>query len=272
MRRLCRSCEEIRIIIKEFNFKKHLKNSYQSYEKVIGVLTKLYEEGTIELYAADFHFKDTMQVLYDETNYTVQQYFYCNTCKQMFAIGACIRGTPYFKVINDIKKKKYDAIFNHGIHGKLGIYYGNPRFIRSRYSYIFNGTREELINQIETKEYDFSKKEKSEYHLLNYSESNISLGIGRTRHSGGYFFNASLLASDNQIIIDGDIEEERPYIPEMTKGEKIFFTSLGVIFFIPGIIIKLFFTLLGLEETNLKRRKKLNIFFIKYIKCEKNIR
>ncbi len=267
---MCQLCDQIHSLVKKFNSNVGLARNYKLHGEAIADLSKLYDEGVIELYAGDFHFKDTIEVLHNETSYTVQQYFFCKKCKQFFAIGACIRGTPYFKVINDIKKKKYNATFNRGISGKIGIYYKNPKFLRSGYAYIFDGTKEELIELIENMEYEFSKKEKAGYHLFSHNESNILLGIGRTGHSGGYFFNASLEKIYSQIIINGDIKVEKPYMSKMTKSEKLFFTILDIVLFLPRIIFITLFKVIGLEETKIKRKKKLNKFFIEYIGCEKN--
>lgn len=265
---MCNNCKEVFSLIKNFSKFDFIRN-YQLYNEAIDELILLYEKGIIEMYAADLHFKDTMRALEHETKYTIQQYFYCVQCNQVFAIGACIRGTPYFRVIKNVKSKFSLQIFTKGIVGRIGVYYTNPRFLRSKFTFVFNGSMKELIKSIEEHELIFSKEERGEYHLFNYSTNSIALGIGRTGHSGGIFFKADLLEKNNQIIISGDIEEEKSYMPKLFKLEKVIFTICGILLFLPGFFVKSILKVLGIEETKRRRKQKLIKFFIKYINCSR---
>lgn len=68
------------------------------------------DNKVIELYAGDCKLSETINVLYEEKHYTVCHYFKCNECEQMFFIGACIRGTPIYKQINNIMEEKVEKL------------------------------------------------------------------------------------------------------------------------------------------------------------------
>ena len=92
-----------------------------NYYPVLTMLEALEKQGRIELYAADCKLAEAVEVLNSELHYTVCHYFKCTRCSQIFFLGACIRGTPKFKKIDDI-----DSInFSNMIWGNIGTRYEN---------------------------------------------------------------------------------------------------------------------------------------------------
>ena len=90
-----------------------------NYYPVLTMLESLEKQRRIELYAADCKLSDAVEVLNSEQHYTVCHYFKCTRCGQLFFLGACVRGTPKFKKIDDIKSIN----FSNMIWGNIGTRY-----------------------------------------------------------------------------------------------------------------------------------------------------
>lgn len=77
------------------------------------------KQGRIELYAGDCPIDEVEKNLIDEEHYTIQHYFKCRNCNQYFYIGACVRGMPVFKIVDNIKT----IDFNKMLWGRYGTHF-----------------------------------------------------------------------------------------------------------------------------------------------------
>ena len=73
----------------------------------------------MELYAGDCPLEDTGAVLDAEQHYTVCHYMQCRSCGALYFVGACIRGTPVFRQVEDIRKENLGT----RLWGRCGTYY-----------------------------------------------------------------------------------------------------------------------------------------------------
>ena len=80
---------------------------------------ELERQGDIELYAGDCPLEGADAVLDAEKHYTVCHYMQCRSCGALYFVGACIRGTPVFRQVADIKKENLDT----RLWGRCGTYY-----------------------------------------------------------------------------------------------------------------------------------------------------
>ncbi|MGL4696326.1 hypothetical protein [Enterococcus larvae] len=49
-------------------------------------------------------FESSERILQEETQYTVVHYFKCSHCGQLFLLGFCIRGEPFFKKASKVEE------------------------------------------------------------------------------------------------------------------------------------------------------------------------
>ena len=75
----------------------------------------------MELFAGDCLLEDTDSVLDAEQHYTVCHYMRCRSCEAIYLIGACIRGRPIYRRVEDIKKENLD----NRLWGRCGTYYSH---------------------------------------------------------------------------------------------------------------------------------------------------
>lgn len=111
---MCKNCDII-----NHTFQGAASNPHQNLFPVYTMLLTLKQSNRIEVYAGDCAFEDMMQVLGEETHYTVCFYLRCPDCDTYYFLGACIRGTPIYKVIDDISQEKIE----HLIWGREGVYF-----------------------------------------------------------------------------------------------------------------------------------------------------
>lgn len=137
-------------------------------------------------------------------------------------------------------------------------------------NYLFNGKKTDLIETIYSQLLPFSIKYRADYHLFEEDDNTFSLGIGRTSHSGGYFYEANFIYQDGFLHISGEIVHHESFIPEWKWYEKLLIIIFEITIFIPRVLFKILFIFLNLEDTKKSRRKKLDSFFIEYIGCKKN--
>lgn len=78
-----------------------------NYKLIVGMSETLIKDDLFELYAGDCEIEDTLDLLYAETKYTISHYVKCKTCEQYYFFGACVRGAPVHKVVDDIKNEMY---------------------------------------------------------------------------------------------------------------------------------------------------------------------
>ena len=68
-------------------------------------LMELEQQGEMELVAGDCLLRDTDAVLDAEEHYTVCHYVRCRHCGALYFMGACVRGTPVFRQVEDLGKE-----------------------------------------------------------------------------------------------------------------------------------------------------------------------
>lgn len=111
---VCPSCGQLAAQMKEDS-----SISYRQYDNLLQKLIELERQGDIELYAGDCPLEDTGAALDAERHYTVCHYMQCRICGALYFVGACIRGTPVFRQVADIRKEKLDT----RLWGRCGTYY-----------------------------------------------------------------------------------------------------------------------------------------------------
>ena len=96
----CPSCGPLAAQMKEAS-----GGSYRQYDQILRELMELERRGDMELFAGDCPLEDTDTVLDAEQHYTVCHYMRCRNCGALYFVGACIRGTPVFRQVADIRKE-----------------------------------------------------------------------------------------------------------------------------------------------------------------------
>ena len=82
------------------------RGSYRQYNQILHKLMELEQQGEMELVAGDCLLRDTDAVLDAEEHYTVCHYVRCRHCGALYFMGACVRGTPVFRQVEDLGKEK----------------------------------------------------------------------------------------------------------------------------------------------------------------------
>ena len=95
--------------------------SYRQYDQILQKLMELERQDVMELFAGDCLLEDTDSVLDAEQHYTVCHYMRCRSCEAIYLIGACIRGRPIYRRVEDIKKENLD----NRLWGRCGTYYSH---------------------------------------------------------------------------------------------------------------------------------------------------
>lgn len=80
----------------------------RQYSVILDMLMELEEKGMIELLAGDCPLKDAGAELEAERHYTVCHYLRCRTCGTVYFVGACIRGTPVYRQVEDLARENID--------------------------------------------------------------------------------------------------------------------------------------------------------------------
>ena len=93
--------------------------SYRQYDQILQKLMELEQRGNMELFAGDCPLEETDAALASERHYTVCHYMRCRRCGALYFVGACIRGRPAFRQVDDIKKEN----LNTRLWGRCGTYY-----------------------------------------------------------------------------------------------------------------------------------------------------
>lgn len=94
-------------------------DAYRQYDQILRKLMELERLGSMELFAGDCPLEDIDAVLDAEQHYTVCHYMRCRRCGALYFVGACIRGTPVFRQVTDIRKEN----LNTRLWGRYGTYY-----------------------------------------------------------------------------------------------------------------------------------------------------
>lgn len=98
---MCTNCEIVKTAFAGAASEPHL-----NYLPIHALLSTMLKQNRLEVYAGDCPFDEMTEVLEGEEHYTVCFYFKCPECDTFYFFGACIRGVPIYKVINDISAEK----------------------------------------------------------------------------------------------------------------------------------------------------------------------
>ena len=93
--------------------------SHRQYDQLLQKLMELERQGDMELYAGDCPLEDTSAGLDAEQHYTVCPYMQYCSCGALYFVGACIRGAPVFRQVEDIRNENLDT----RLWGRCGTYY-----------------------------------------------------------------------------------------------------------------------------------------------------
>ena len=99
----CPACGQLAAWMKETS-----GGSYRQYDQLLQELMRLEGRGVIELFAGDCPLGDTDAVLASERHYTVCHYLRCRRCGAIYFVGACIRGKPVWRQVENIQKENLD--------------------------------------------------------------------------------------------------------------------------------------------------------------------
>ena len=99
--------------------KKASGRSYRQYDQILQKLMELEQQGKMELFAGDCPLEDTDTILGAEQHYTVCQYMRCRSCGAIYFIGACIRGTPVYRKVENLRAENLDT----KLWGRYGTYF-----------------------------------------------------------------------------------------------------------------------------------------------------
>ena len=103
--------------------KRSPNGSYRQYDQILCKLMELERQGCMELFAGDCPLEDTDAVLNAEQHYTVCHYLRCRRCGALYFVGACIRGTPVFRQVEDIGKENLGT----RLWGRCGTYFSQKK-------------------------------------------------------------------------------------------------------------------------------------------------
>lgn len=110
----CPSCDPLAAQMKEAS-----GGSYRQYDQILQKLMELEQQGKMELFAGDCTLGDTDAVLGAEQHYTVCQYMRCRSCGAIYFIGACIRGAPVYRKVENLQKENLET----KLWGRYGTYF-----------------------------------------------------------------------------------------------------------------------------------------------------
>ena len=116
---MCEKCNFISGVFELINSDKSDNiNQHRNFTPTFFLLKHFEKWGDIELYAGDCTTKEFDETEDKETHYTWCFYFKCKTCGKYFFIGACIRGTPIYKIYDKLTSEDLRILW-----GKSGTYF-----------------------------------------------------------------------------------------------------------------------------------------------------
>jgi hypothetical protein len=118
-KRRCEKCDFISGVFELTNSEKSINdiNKHRNFRPIFFLLKHFEEWGEIELYAGDCTTKEFDETD-TETHFTWCFYFKCKACGKYFFIGACIRGTPIYRIHDKLTDKDLQILW-----GKSGTYF-----------------------------------------------------------------------------------------------------------------------------------------------------
>ena len=115
--KICRVCEFLSGSIEGDE-----RKLYDHYDAFIKTAARLVEDGALELFAGDCPLEAVDDVLKTERHYTVCHYMRCRTCGAIYFAGACVRGKPVLRRVENIDNEnipfrlwgRYGSFFESG--------------------------------------------------------------------------------------------------------------------------------------------------------------
>ena len=86
------------------------RDRQRGYDAVLRLAIGLQRQGVLELFAGDCPLENTGAVLAAEEHYTVCHYLRCRSCGAVWFVGACIRGEPKYRRVDDITREPLDTL------------------------------------------------------------------------------------------------------------------------------------------------------------------
>lgn len=117
-RDICPSCGPLAAQMEEKN-----GSPNRRYDRLLQELMELERRGDMELFAGDCPLEETGAALDAEQHYTVCHYMRCRSCGALYFVGACIRGKPVFRRVEDIGKEN----LNFRLWGRCGTFYAGGK-------------------------------------------------------------------------------------------------------------------------------------------------
>lgn len=77
----------------------------RGYAPTLQMVMEMEQSKVIELFAGDCPLEDVDEVLYAEQHYTVCHYLRCKACGAIYFVGACIRGKPVYRRVEDLSRE-----------------------------------------------------------------------------------------------------------------------------------------------------------------------
>lgn len=111
---MCKNCKIIEDV-----FVSASSNPHINYVLVYRMLETMLQQKRISVYAGDCKFVDALTELSKEQHYTLCFYLECTECHQIYFFGACIRGVPKYKKIENINQEKIENL----VWGNEGSYF-----------------------------------------------------------------------------------------------------------------------------------------------------
>lgn len=111
---MCKNCK----IIEEV-FQAAKSEAHMNYFPIYRMLEAMLAQNRIEVYAGDCPFGEALEVLNSDQHYTVSFYLECSRCYDIYFFGACIRGTPVYKKVENINREPVERL----LWGKEGRYF-----------------------------------------------------------------------------------------------------------------------------------------------------
>jgi hypothetical protein len=109
---MCPKCKEIRQAIDDGP-----KESIKYYLELGPKFEAALSRGDLDLVAGDCPVADVGRELEAEEHFTIQHYFQCVGCNEIFFWGICIRGAPIYRYGESIPSNR---ALNNMIWGRLG--------------------------------------------------------------------------------------------------------------------------------------------------------
>ena len=115
---MCKSCLFLNTLFSEAG-----KSKSCDYSSFMSHLNTLEAQDQLQLVAGDCPIKDATTYLECEEHYAISHYVQCKCCNQYFFVGACIRGTPKYKVLDTLNNKDIERM----LWGRCGTWFGDKQ-------------------------------------------------------------------------------------------------------------------------------------------------